>query len=178
MSRAANQSDDHETDDDAFIQAVGALLIPMGMPPIAARMNGYLLLSEVPLSLDELVTGLRVSKSSASVATRILERYGIARRFTEPGTKRVRYGISGRCDGYLAEQIQFFESMGRLLRARAAAHPSDDTSPRLQQLGDFYVRLRDAIGQVYIEKSGRDRRQPELVALSGGGARSARQRRR
>lgn len=61
MSRAALQTHGNQTHDDAFIQAVGALLIPMGMPPIAARMNGYLLLSEEPLSLDELVAGLGVS---------------------------------------------------------------------------------------------------------------------
>jgi hypothetical protein len=172
MSRAARPSDD-----EAFIQAIAALLIPMGMQPIAARMNGYLLLSKEPLSLEELVAGLGVSMSSASVATRILERYGIARRFTEPGTKRVRYGISGRCDGYLAEQIRFFESMGRLLKGRAGAHPSADTSERLQELGDFYLRMRDAIGEVYgDEKSRSVRLRPNGIAVSDR-ARSARQRR-
>jgi len=178
MLRAARQSAAaHPSDDEAFIQAVAALFIPMGMPPIAARMNGYLLLSKAPVSLDELVSGLGVSKSSASVATRILERYGIASRFTEPGTKRVRYGISGRCDGYLATQIQFLESMGHLLAGRAAAYPNDDICERFQELGRYYLRLRDAIGEVYNEMSRRARLRPDVVAMSAR-ARTTRQRRR
>jgi hypothetical protein len=178
MLRVARQSAAaHPTDDEAFIQTVAALFIPMGMSPIAARMNGYLLLSKAPLSLDELVSGLGVSKSSASVAARVLERYGIVRRFTEPGTKRVRYGISGRSDGYLATQIQFFESMRRLLTGRAAAYPNDDTCERFQELGHYYLRLRDAIGQVYNEMNRAARLQPDVVAVSGR-ARTTRQRRR
>ena len=94
-----------KNDDEAFIEAVASLFIPMGMLPIAARMNGYLLLRKDPMTLDELVEALGVSKSSASVAARVLERYGIARRFTERGTKRVRYGASDWCDGYLAQQV-------------------------------------------------------------------------
>lgn len=177
MSRTAKQSIVRRpTDDEAFIQAVAALMIRMGMQPIAARMYGYLLLSNEPLSLDELVTGLGVSKSSASVATRVLERFGIARRFTEPGTKRVRYGISGRCDGYLVEQIQFFDAMGHLLKGRATTHPRDQTVGRLLELGDFYLRLRAATEEVYKDK-GRIAA-PQLEVVGSKRAQIARHRRR
>jgi HTH-type transcriptional regulator, osmoprotectant uptake regulator len=154
MPRTAQQTiAKSPADDEAFIQEVASLMIKMGMLPIAARMYGYLLLSKAPLSLDELVTALGVSKSSASVATRALERVGIARRITTPGTKRVRYGISGPCAWYLARQIEFFDSMGHLLKGRANAHPRDRTSGLLQELGDLYLRLKAATETVYNHKS-------------------------
>ena len=85
---------------DPFIETLARLIIPMGMPPIAARMQGYIMLSPEPLSLDELVEGLGISKSSASVAARLLERYGIAKCHTERGSKRVRYGMAGHGGGF------------------------------------------------------------------------------
>ena len=164
-------------DDEAFIEAVASLFIPMGMLPIAARMNGYLLLRKDPMTLDELVEALGVSKSSASVATRILERYGIARRFTERGTKRVRYGISGWVDGYLAQQIQFLDSMAHLLKNRSAAYPKDPVSARLKGLSEHYMRYRDAINQVYNGPEREAPQRPVLVAISAP-PRAPRQRRR
>jgi HTH-type transcriptional regulator, osmoprotectant uptake regulator len=177
MPRVASQTiAKFPTDDESFIHAVAALMIRMGMRPIAARMYGYLLLSREPLSLDELVTGLGVSKSSASVATRVLERFGITRRFTTPGTKRVRYGISGQCDWYLAEQIRFFDSMGHLLKERATAHPRDRTSELLQGLGDFYLRLKAATEEVYNDKS--RNAPPQFITAVSDRAQSTRQRQR
>jgi len=146
-----------QCDSEVFIQDIERLLIPMGMSPIAARINGYLLLSADPKSLDEIVENLRISKSSASVAARMLERYGIVRRVTEAGTKRVRYSISGRCDGFLAEQIRLFDAMGQLLKERSRARPGAPTSGRLRELGDFYLRLRDAMTAVYGGERGSPR---------------------
>ena len=164
-------------DDEAFIEAVASLFIPMGMLPIAARMNGYLLLRKDPMTLDELVEALGVSKSSASVAARVLERYGIARRFTERGTKRVRYGASDWCDGYLAQQVQFLDSMARLLQGRAAAYPRDPVFARLKGLSEHYIRYRDAINQVYNAREREPPRRPALVAVPSR-PRVSRQRRR
>ena len=96
---------------------------------------------------------------------------------TEPGTKRVRYGIWGRGDGYLATQIQFLESMGHLLADRAAAYPNDEASERFQQLAHYYLRLRNAISEFYHEMSRRPHLQPHVAAVSGR-ARPTRQRRR
>lgn len=139
-------------DAQIFIQQLAALLIPRGMPPVAARMHGYLLLSKKPLTLDELVTGLGVSKSSASVAARLLERYGIARRIPERGTKRVRYEIFDRCAGFLSDQAQFLGKMSGLLTIWATAHPADPTSARLKDMAEFHLRVRDAIESVINEQ--------------------------
>jgi DNA-binding transcriptional ArsR family regulator len=130
---------------DPFIEALARLVIPMGMPPIAARMQGYIMLSPEPLTLDELVAALGVSKSSASVAARLLERYGVVRCYTERGTKRVRYGVAELCAGFLAEQARFIGSMAGLLQDRAAAEAGAGTAKRLRDMAAFYARVHEAL---------------------------------
>jgi DNA-binding IclR family transcriptional regulator len=133
---------------DPFIEALAELIIPMGMPPIAARMQGYIMLSPVPVSLDELVEGLGVSKSSASVAARLLERYGVVRCYTERGTKRVRYGVAEHGGGFLLEQMRFIGAMAALLKKTAANQPHGTASARLADMGAFYARVHDALDGV------------------------------
>jgi DNA-binding IclR family transcriptional regulator len=132
---------------DPFIEALARLIIPMGMPPIAARMQGYIMLSPEPLTLDELVAGLGVSKSSASVAARLLERYGVVQCHTERGTKRVRYGVAAYRGGFLLEQMRFFGAMAALLRDTAAARDGE-AAARLADIGAFYTRVHDALEDV------------------------------
>lgn len=131
--------------DDPFIEELARLIIPMGMPPIAARMQGYIMLNPEPVTLDELVAGLGVSKSSASVAARLLERYGIVRCHTERGTKRVRYGVAEMGGGFLLEQMRFIGAMAELLARTAAAQPEAGAAARLAEMGAFYARVHDAL---------------------------------
>jgi DNA-binding transcriptional regulator GbsR (MarR family) len=136
---------------DPFIEELARLVIPMGMPPIAARMQGYIMLSPEPLTLDELVAGLEVSKSSASVAARLLERYGIVKCYTERGTKRVRYGVAERCAGFLLEQARFVGAMAELLKSAAESRPGAGVTARLQDMGAFYGRVHEALDSVLGE---------------------------
>jgi DNA-binding IclR family transcriptional regulator len=117
----------------------------MGMTPIEARTYGLLMIRAEPLTLDEIVELLGISKSTASVATRQLERHGAARRFTERGTKRVRYGASERATGFLSAQVEFLGAMGSLLRTRAQTLPGEAAASRLLDMGAFYLRVRDAL---------------------------------
>ncbi len=136
---------------DPFIEALARLIIPMGMPPIAARMQGYIMLSPEPLSLDALVAGLGVSKSSASVAARLLERYGVVQCFTERGSKRVRYGVAARGAGFLSEQMRFIGAMAALLQDTVTARPDAPAAARLADMGAFYGRVHQALEAVLPE---------------------------
>ncbi len=73
-----------------FIEDVTRLMVPWGVPQTAARLYGYLLLSAEPVSLDRITSDLEISKSSASVAARLLEQYTLARRHGEPPPRRAR----------------------------------------------------------------------------------------
>lgn len=139
------------SDDRALIEELATLLAPMGMTPIEARVQGLLIVSSSPLTLDEIVEALGVSKSSASVATRALERHGAATRFTERGTKRVRYGLMVGAGSFLSAQLAFMGAMGELLRERGQSVPDADKAARFQDMSRFYLRIHDAMKAVLAE---------------------------
>src|SRR5205823_3675139 len=74
-----------------FVDDLGQLYARYGIAATFGRVFGRLLLSDEPLSLDELAAQLEVSKSAISVATRDLERVGVVRRIGTPGSRRVLY---------------------------------------------------------------------------------------
>jgi len=128
-----------------FVDDVASLLVPRGMPPIAARLYGYLLLSVAPVSLDRISADLEISKSSASVAARLLENHALVRRHGERGSKRVLYSVSDNYAGVLSEQSFLIGEMGLLLQNRAAAVASGATAARLKAMSRFYLSMREAM---------------------------------
>jgi DNA-binding transcriptional regulator GbsR (MarR family) len=64
-----------------------------GLPRIAGRIFGLLLLCEREMSLDEITEELGASKGSASVNTRLLEQRGFIERISKPGDRRDYYRI-------------------------------------------------------------------------------------
>jgi DNA-binding transcriptional regulator GbsR (MarR family) len=72
---------------------VGVFFEAEGFSRTAGRIFGRLLLSEGPLSLDQLVADLGVSKASISTETRMLERRGVLERVGRAGDRRVYYQV-------------------------------------------------------------------------------------
>jgi DNA-binding transcriptional ArsR family regulator len=136
------------SEDRGLIEDLAAAAVPMGMTPIEARVHALLMISFEALTLDEIVALLDVSKSSVSVATRELERHGAAQRYSERGTKRVRYGISERSTGFLSAQVDYLGAIGNLILERAEKLPGHAASSRLQVMGSLYLRIRDALENV------------------------------
>lgn len=60
-----------------FVESMGLTLESDGLPRIAGRIFGWLLVSEEAQSLDDLAAELRVSKGSVSTNTRLLEQRGV-----------------------------------------------------------------------------------------------------
>ncbi|MDF0589754.1 GbsR/MarR family transcriptional regulator [Candidatus Methanocrinis natronophilus] len=63
----------------------------LGYSDAAGAIRGYLMLSDVPLSLDDLAEVTGYSKSTVSTNMAQLERMGIVRRVRRPGDKRHYY---------------------------------------------------------------------------------------
>jgi predicted transcriptional regulator len=74
-----------------FMNDLGHLYARYGLSVTFGRAFALLLLSDEPISLEDLATQLEISKSAVSVAARELERAGVARRHTNPGSRRVLY---------------------------------------------------------------------------------------
>jgi hypothetical protein len=128
-----------------FAEDVARLLVPWGVPQVAARLYGHLLLSPVPVSLDGITADLRISKSSASVAARLLEQYTLARRRGEAGSKRALYEASDNYEGMLTEQNRLLDAMAQLLRAGAGSIATGSVRNRLKEMAEFNLVTRDAM---------------------------------
>ncbi len=77
-----------------FIEAVGIVAEDDGLPRIAGRLFGYLLLSPTPRSLDEIADTLGVSKGSVSIDARLLVGHGWLRRVSRPGDRKDYYEMA------------------------------------------------------------------------------------
>src|SRR5690348_12880870 len=77
-----------------FIEEVGVTTEGDGLPRIAGRLFGYLLVSPGPRSLDEIADALAVSKGSASTDARLLLHHGWLRRVSQPGDRKDYYELA------------------------------------------------------------------------------------
>jgi DNA-binding transcriptional regulator GbsR (MarR family) len=76
-----------------FIERMGLTLESEGLPRIAGRIFGLLLVSENARSLDDLAAELRVSKGSVSTNARLLEQRGLLERVCRPADRRDYYSV-------------------------------------------------------------------------------------
>lgn len=129
----------------SFIQEVAAVFAPWGMPRSAGRLYGYLLLKQAPISLDQIATDLEMSKGGAWNAARLLERFGNARSYSEPGSKRILYGPSDTFGAPLLEQASMMGALGNLLQDGASTLATGGAAARLAEMGRFYLSLRQTI---------------------------------
>jgi predicted DNA-binding transcriptional regulator len=141
-----NKSNQKPAESDAqFIEDIARLLQPWGVPQTAARLYGYLLLRAEPVSLDQMTTDLQVSKSSASVAARLLEQYMLARRLGERGSKRVLYEASDDYDNMMSAQNRLLQALADVLRAGERIAGSKRARDRLGGMAAFYLTMREAM---------------------------------
>ncbi|CAN5542083.1 MarR family transcriptional regulator [soil metagenome] len=72
-----------------YIEEVGLLLEALGLPRMAGRVLGALLVAEPSeQSAEDLALGLQASRGSISTSTRLLEQTGIIERVSKPGQRR------------------------------------------------------------------------------------------
>lgn len=76
-----------------FIEDVGEMLDEHGLPRMAGRVIGSLLVNEEEHSLDQLADELGASRGSISMATQLLIRLGVIERFSIPGERRLHYRV-------------------------------------------------------------------------------------
>ena len=134
-----------DKDGRRFVADMARLLTPWGVPPVAARLYGYLLLCPHPVSLDQITEQLEISKSSASVAARLLESYTLARRHSEAGTKRALYAAADDYEVMIRQQNRLLDALAEQLDIGARIAASKPVSVRLEAMADFYRVMRSAM---------------------------------
>lgn len=132
-----------------FIERMGLALEADGLPRIAGRVFGLLLISEEARSLDDLAAELRVSKGSVSTNARLLEQRGILERICRPADRRDYYRVPPDLFTHtmaqrLARWQRFHEAIGGArttlpIRSRAVLE-------RLEEYEAAYAFMSQVIG--------------------------------
>lgn len=136
--------------DEQFIEHMGQLYERDGLPRIAGRLFGSLLLTEDALNLDQLAESLQVSKGSVSTNARMLESAGMIERLTFPGNRRDYYRVSEEVHERMLElRLERMRMTRELLRE--GLETEGGRNPRIRQrletYGDFFDRMIEAIAQ-------------------------------
>lgn len=128
-----------------FIDGIARLFVPWGVPQTAATLYGYLLLCPQAVDLDEIARDLEISKSSASVAARLLEQYTLVHRLRVRGSKRILYEVSENYQEMLSQQSRLLEALASQLQAGVAMSGPKKIKQRLKDMAAFHLAARDAM---------------------------------
>jgi hypothetical protein len=90
-----------------FIERLGLYFEEFGLPRIAGRLLGLLLISDRPLSLEEIAAMLQVSRASVSTNARMLTRTRQIERAGFPGDRKAYYAFTaGGWDALIETDVQ------------------------------------------------------------------------
>lgn len=131
-----------------FIESMGLTLESEGLPRIAGRIFGLLLVSENAQSLDDLAAELQVSKGSVSTNTRLLEQRGVLERVSRPADRRDYYQVPAdlfrrTMAQRLARWQRFHEAIGAARTTLPIRSP--EVLQRLQEYEEAYAYMSEVI---------------------------------
>ena len=126
-----------------FIEDVGLVFEQFGLPRMAGRIVGRLLLSDPPQqSTNELADALQASKGSISTMTRLLIRVGLIERLSLPGVRHDYFRIRPGAPQHLLEQKAELVTVFRQLAERGLKLIEGKASlirQGLEEMRDMYV---------------------------------------
>ena len=139
---------------ERFIEEVGLAAEADGLPRIAGRLFGHLLLSPGPCTLDEIADALNVSKGSVSTDARLLLRHGWLRRTSRAGDCKDYYEMAPDFfAGIVAYRLERWDALHDLV---AASIPdfSDESATvrgRLEYLDEVQAFFVAGMRQLLLE---------------------------
>jgi hypothetical protein len=117
-----------------FAEEVGRVFEQLGVPRMAGRILGWLLICDPPRqSSADLGRALGASKGAISTATRILESWGLLRRIAVPGERGDFFEMSPDAFNRAADQVGKAR-LFRELMEKGLAVLGDEDSPRAARL--------------------------------------------
>jgi DNA-binding transcriptional regulator GbsR (MarR family) len=138
---AISENEDLRNVHDSMLDGLGQLADYFGFSKVMGQLYGTLLLNPGPLSLDDMMDRLGISKASVSMNMRTLEHMGMVRQVW------VRGG-SGRRKYYEAES-DFWEIISTLLSGREMR----DVERAISVMEENRERLLEAIPEMSPEES-------------------------
>lgn len=150
FNAAIHNNDDLRAVHDTMLEGLSQLADYFGFSKVMGQLYGTLLLSPGPLSLDDMMDRLSISKASVSMNMRTLEHMGMVRQVW------VRGG-SGRRKYYEAE-TEFWQIITNLFSGREmrdverAISVMDDNSDQLKEALKDMSEEDAALARLYIER--------------------------
>jgi DNA-binding transcriptional regulator GbsR (MarR family) len=141
------------------VDDLGHLYARFGLSGTFGRAFALLLLSDQPISLEDLATQLEVSKSAVSVAARELQRVGAARRSTIAGSRRVLYEANDDLVPLFQAQVARVQQSLPVFRAAEALTSPGHATRRMRdivELHEFWLTEFDGM----IERWRQRKRRP------------------
>ncbi|MFH1593963.1 MAG: hypothetical protein ABID09_04640 [Candidatus Omnitrophota bacterium] len=89
-----------------FLDKINQICAKFGLNNIMAQLYALLYLSSKPLSLNDMVEQLKISKGSASINMRALERYGAVHKIWVKGSRRDYYEAEGDISKVIMDRVR------------------------------------------------------------------------
>ena len=134
----------------SFIERLALCGEEDGMPRIAGRLIGFLMVHEGACSLDDLAEALQASKGSVSTNARMLEERGILIRTSSPGDRRDFYEIApGPWEQFIANARRKVKRFQEVVDDTLKVLPSSQVVARrrLKEASLFYRFLLDRLAE-------------------------------
>ena len=134
-----------------FIERMGLAMDRLGLNRTFGRIFGLLMVAEEPMSLDEMVERLHVSKASVSTNARACEEFGLARRVGVRGDRRDYYEISPRAfEQVTTKRVAALHAMAGLAAEglQAVGEEPSAARERLTEMLDFYLFMGEQVEEL------------------------------
>jgi len=132
-----------------FIEDISLYFEQMGMPRMAGRVLGVLLISDPPeQSINDLCEVLQVSKSSISTTTRLLTEMGLIERVAAPVPRRVYFQFKpGGWVVFMRMRLRLMASLHQIAeRGLELLQAKDPTlRERLQEAHDMFSLIEEEL---------------------------------
>lgn len=123
-----------------FVEDVGLSFEEMGLPRMAGRVLGWLLICDPPhQSMNELGEALLASKASISNTTRLLIQIGLIERLSLPGRRRDYFRLKPDAWTQIAREDMFRVSAFRQLAERGLTLLEDKEPPLKSRLEEMHA---------------------------------------
>jgi DNA-binding transcriptional regulator GbsR (MarR family) len=137
-----------------FIEQVGLILESEGLPRMAGRLLGFLLICDPPeQSSAQLVAALSASKASISTNTRLLLHTELVEKVAMPGRRGSWFRVrSNAWEQLMEHQLSAITRFRRLLDEGVSmlSNAAPERRKRLEETRDFYVFMEREYPQILL----------------------------
>ena len=128
--------------EEKFIEQMGIIAQADGLPRIAGRLMGFMVLKVGPFSFSDLAEHLNVSRGSISTNTRLLENMGVIERVAKPGDRQDYFQLSNEPYSKLLQGLTYrMDKAETIVRETQKTLADKKARQRLRELADFYHGL-------------------------------------